>query len=84
MSILCEENERKLQITGIFSTSKGHNSVENCSIVPNIELDLDIIMINLYTKFHFNMFILCEENERKLQITGIFLCPRAITLSKIA
>lgn len=43
-----EEKERKLQIIGIF---KGHNSVENSTIVPKIEPDLDIIMKKLYTNF---------------------------------
>lgn len=38
-----------------FSTSKEHYSLTNCSIVPKIKLDLVIIMINLYIKFHFNM-----------------------------
>ena len=46
-------NERKLQIFGIFLSPKYHNSVENGLIAPNIELDLDIIMINLYIKFNF-------------------------------
>ena len=49
-----------------FSKSKGHNSDKNCSIVPKIELHLDIFLVNLYTKFHFNMCNFCEENERKL------------------
>jgi hypothetical protein len=49
-----------------FSKSKGHNSVQNGSIVPKTELDLDILTINLYIKFHFNMCNQCEENERKL------------------
>lgn len=31
-----------------------HNFVENGLFVFKIELDLDIIMINLYTKFYFN------------------------------
>ena len=65
MSFQCKENERKLQITGIFSKSKGHNSVTNALIVPKRELDLDILTINPYTKFHFNMCIQCKENERK-------------------
>jgi hypothetical protein len=58
----CKENEWKLQIIGIFL------SVKICSIVPKTELDLhvDIHVINLYTKFHFSMCNLCEENERKL------------------
>jgi hypothetical protein len=67
-----------------FSKSKGHNSVQNGSIVPKTELDLDIPMINLCIKFHFNMCIQCKENERKLQIIRIFRSPRAITLSKMA
>jgi hypothetical protein len=57
-----------------FSSSKGHNSVKNGSIVPKTEADLDILTINLYTKFHFRtMCNQCEENEWKLQIIGIFL-----------
>ena len=48
-----------------FSKSKGHNSFKNGSIVPKRELDLDILMINPHTKFHFNMCIQCKENERK-------------------
>jgi hypothetical protein len=36
-----------------FSKSKGHNSVQNGSIVPKTELDLDIPMIILCIKFHF-------------------------------
>jgi hypothetical protein len=51
-----------------FSKSKGHNSGKNGSIVPKTELDLDILKINLYTKFHFNMCNKCEENERKLLV----------------
>ena len=48
-----------------FSKSKGHNSVTNGLIVPKRELDLDILTINPYTKFHFNMCIHCKENKRK-------------------
>jgi hypothetical protein len=67
-----------------FSNCKGHNSAKNCSIVPKTELDLDILVINLYTKYHFSMCNLCKENERKLQIYGIVLSPGTITLSKMA
>jgi hypothetical protein len=67
-----------------FSKSKGHNSVKNGSIVSKTELDLDILTINLYTKFYFNMCNQCKENERKLQIIRIFGSPRVITLSKMA
>lgn len=35
-----------------FSKSKGHNSVKNLSNVTKVEFDLDIIMINMYPKFH--------------------------------
>jgi hypothetical protein len=51
-----------------FSKSMGHNSIKNGSIVPKTELDLDILMINLYTKFHFNMCNQCEQNEQKLLV----------------
>lgn len=34
--------------------SMGHTSVEKCSILPQIKLDLDVITINLHTKFYFN------------------------------
>lgn len=65
-----------------FSTSKGHNSVKIWSIVPNIKLDLDIYMLNHYTKLHFSLCYFCEKSERKVQIFGSFR-PRGITLSKI-
>jgi hypothetical protein len=58
MSNLCEEND-----TWNFSESMGHESVKNCSIALKTELDLYILMINLYTKFHLNMCNLCEEHE---------------------
>jgi hypothetical protein len=44
-----------------FSKSKGHNSVKNCSIVPKTDLDLDILLINPYTKFYISMCNLCKE-----------------------
>lgn len=34
-----------------FYKFKGRKYVENCSIVPEINLYLDIVMINLYAKF---------------------------------
>jgi hypothetical protein len=51
-----------------FSKSKSYNSGKNGSIVPKTELDLDILTINLYTKFHFNMCNQCKENEQKLLV----------------
>ena len=50
------------------------------AIVPKTELDFDIHLINLYTKFHLSMCNGCEENEQKLQIIEIFISPRGITL----
>jgi hypothetical protein len=38
-----------------FSKSKDYNSVKNGLIIPKSKPDLDILMINLYSKFHFNM-----------------------------
>lgn len=37
------------------------------------EHDLDIILNNLYPKSRFSKYILCEGNERKLLIIGLFL-----------
>jgi hypothetical protein len=63
-----------------FFKVQGHNSVSNYgSIVLKTELDLDILMINLYTKFYFNMCNQCKENEWKLQIIEIFRSPRGKT-----
>jgi hypothetical protein len=67
-----------------FSNCKGHNSVQDGSIVPKTELALEYLMITLCIKFHFNLCIQCRENERKLYIIGIFKSPWAITLSKMA
>lgn len=65
------------------STSKEQNSVENCSIVTKLTINLDIIMINLYT-YHINMCNLRKKNhERKLQIKRINLSTRDIPPSKI-
>lgn len=38
----------------------GHDSVENCSIVSKIALDLDIIMINLHNTF-ISIFVTSEK-----------------------
>lgn len=67
----------KYNAIGVF---KVHNSVKIFSIVPKIELDLDVIQTDLITKFQLNMFIICEENERKLLVdrpTGSnkVICP---------
>lgn len=50
---------------------EGHNSVTNCLIVPKTELNLDVLMINIYSKFHFSMYNLCEECERKLLVNWL-------------
>lgn len=61
-------NEQKLQIIRICLCPRGITLSINCLITSKIKLDLDIIMINLYTKFHFNLCNLCEENERQLLV----------------
>jgi hypothetical protein len=52
MCNLCRENEWKLQIIRLFSNSKCHNSVTYCSVVPRIERNLDIRVINHQISFH--------------------------------
>ena len=54
-----EENEQKLEIIGIFLSQRGI-TVINSSIIPKIKVDLDIIMINQYIKFHFNICNICK------------------------
>ena len=66
-----------------FSKSKGHNSAENYSTWPKFELNLRILLTQLYTEFQFKMSICNGDNERKLKINGIFPSPRGITLPKI-
>jgi hypothetical protein len=78
MCNICRENERNWN----FLKSKGYNSIKNGSIISKRILDLDILIINLYTKFHFSMCNHSEENGRKLQIVRIFLSPKGITVKK--
>ena len=47
------------------ATSKGHNSVKKCSTIPKFELELDFIVLQLYTKFQYNIYNGPKENERK-------------------
>lgn len=67
MCNLSEENKWKLQNIAIFLEVKGaYNSIKNCLIIPKIELDIDIIMVNLHVcqiSFQY-MYNLCEENEQ--------------------
>ena len=51
-----------------FFKSKGHNSVKYFSMKTKTQLDLDIVMGNLYAEFHFNMCNLCEEIEWEQKI----------------
>lgn len=51
-------------------------SVENCSIVPNIKPDLDIFIINLYTEFHYNMYILCGKKRTETANKKNFSTPK--------
>ena len=66
-SICIGDNERKLKINGIFFKSKGHKSAENYSTEPKFELNLRILVTNLYTEFQFKMSICNGDNERKLK-----------------
>ena len=66
-----------------FSKSEGHNSAENNSTRPKVNLNLRILLTHQYTKFQFKMSICNGDNQRKLKINGIFLSPRGITLPKI-
>lgn len=57
------------------------NLVENCLIVPKIEHDLDIMMINLYIQFHYNTYNLCEEKlSTVVSLEGERLNSRNISL----
>jgi hypothetical protein len=58
----------EIAIIEICRSPRGIMSVKNCSIIPKTEVNLDIFMINLYTKFLFNLCNQCKENERKLQV----------------
>lgn len=49
-----------------FSKFKGNYSFKNCTIETITKLDLDIILIKLFTNFFFSMWDLCEENKRKV------------------
>ena len=60
------------------------NSVKKGSAIPNFELELDLIVFKLYTKFQLNIYNGPKENERKPFLICIFLSPRGITPSKSA
>ena len=49
---------------------------------PKFNLNLRILVTHLYTEFRFKMSI-CNGDEWKLKINGIFQSPRGITLPKI-
>jgi recombinational DNA repair protein RecR len=79
----CKEIERKLQIIGIFLTQRAITLSKMARLYPkqNLTYRYSHDKSVFYTKFHFSMCNQCEENERKQQIIGIVLSPRAITLS---
>jgi hypothetical protein len=58
---ICEENERKLQIIGIFRSPWAITLSKMARLYPK-----QILIINLYPKFHFSMYNQCEENEWKV------------------
>jgi hypothetical protein len=57
MGNFCKENEKKLQIIGIFISPTGHNSVKNGLIRSKTELGKDILAINLYTQFQSSQYV---------------------------
>jgi hypothetical protein len=64
-SICMQSVQRKWTETAL-SKSKGYNCQKLLDRTRNIELYLNILMINLYTKFHFSMCNQCKQNKRKL------------------
>lgn len=61
-----------------LSNFEGHNSLKNSTFVPKIELNVDFIITNLYTRFYFNMCNICEENEQKLLVDRLTDISKAI------
>ena len=70
-------------MSGNWKLMEWHNSAKNYSTGPKFEVNLRILVTNLYTEFQFKMSICNWDNERKLKINGIFFSPRGITLPKI-
>ena len=65
---------------------KGYYNIAEINLTSTIfELDLRILMTHLYSEFQMKMSRYDRDiiNERKLNIIGIFLSPRVITLPKI-
>ena len=58
--------------------------VKKCSTIPKFELELDFIVLQLYTKFQYNIYNGPKENEQKPFLHWNFLSPRGITPSKSA
>ena len=81
MSICNGDNERKLNIIGIFLSPRGITPPKIIWLDPNS--NLRIYVIHLCIKFQFKMSICNGDNEWKLKTIGIFLSPRGITLPKI-
>lgn len=73
-----------VKITPTLQNTRAFNFVKNWSIEPKIKLDFDNIRTKLYSKFHYNMCILCDVSERKLQNDWNYLRPRGITFSNTA
>lgn len=63
-----KKKERKIANNRNLFQCKVQNFVKNCSIVPKTDIDLDILMINMNTKFYCSMSNLGERNKRKLLV----------------
>ena len=58
-------------MSGNWKLMEWHNSAKNYSTGPKFELNLHILVTNLYTEFQFKMSICNGDYERKLKINGI-------------
>ena len=68
-----------LSINKILTSIKGHNSVKNWPKIMCIRNNMDLIYINVYTKFYQNLSICSEDIEKKHFLHQ----SRAITLLAI-
>ena len=71
------KNVQKTEIVMKIPSWRAHNSVKNWSITTKIKLDLQLIIANNHTKFHFNIR---KNNPKYVWKTEIFmkiLSPRA-------
>ena len=60
-----------LSINKILTSIKGHNSVKNRPKITCFEYNMDLVYINVYTKFYQNSSICFEDIEEKHIFTSI-------------